>query len=101
MLVLLDTEAGRLKAARTSERDATFGENTNYGGFREYRVERPEEQSQGVRFFTWLRRMTVDAFYTSPIGIRDLGYQGNEFLSEYVVPEEVMDFISRSSGTDD
>ena len=39
--------------------------------------------SQGVAFFAFLRRMTCDGFYTSKIGIADLGYIGNTSLSEF------------------
>ena len=49
----------------------------------------------GVRFFDWIRRMTVDAYYTSPIGIADLQYRGNEVLDRYVVPADAMAFINR------
>ena len=49
----------------------------------------------GVRFFGWVRRMTVDAYYTSPIGIRDVGYQGNRVLSAYETPRPAVEFIDR------
>lgn len=49
----------------------------------------------GVRFFGWVRRMTVDAYYTSPIGIRDVGYQGNRVLSAYATPRPAVEFIER------
>jgi hypothetical protein len=37
----------------------------------------------GVEFFSFLRRLTTDAFYTSEIGIKDLQYIGNTFLPEF------------------
>jgi hypothetical protein len=41
--------------------------------------------------------MTVDAYYTSPIGIKDLGFEGNTALSEYSVPQDIIDHaLSRS-----
>jgi gluconate 2-dehydrogenase gamma chain len=47
--------------------------------------------SQGVAFFAFLRRLTCDGFYTSKIGIADLGYIGNTSLREFpgcpLVPE--------------
>ncbi len=97
MLGLLDTEARRLEEIRSAERFAVFEENTNYGGFRDYRSVPSGELGPGARFFVWLRRMTVDAFYTSPMGIADVGYRGNEFLSEYVVPEEAIEFVRKNS----
>ena len=39
--------------------------------------------SQGVAFFAFLRQMTCDGFYTSKIGIADLGYIGNTSLREF------------------
>jgi hypothetical protein len=39
--------------------------------------------SQGVEFFSFLRNMTTDGFFTSEIGIKYLGYIGNTFLSEF------------------
>lgn len=39
--------------------------------------------SQGVAFFTGLRDMTCDGFYTSKIGIEDLQYIGNVAIAEF------------------
>ena len=39
--------------------------------------------SPGVTFFTFLRKMTCDGFYTSKIGIADLQYIGNTSLREF------------------
>jgi hypothetical protein len=39
--------------------------------------------SQGVEFFSFLRNMTSDGFFTSEIGIKYLGYQGSAFLMEF------------------
>jgi hypothetical protein len=41
--------------------------------------------------------MTVDAYYTSEIGIKDLGFQGNGASSEYTVPEEAITYVMRRS----
>lgn len=41
------------------------------------------ELHQGVAFFAFLRNMTCDGFYTSKIGIDDLGYIGNVTRSEW------------------
>ncbi len=37
----------------------------------------------GVSFFSFLRDLTVDGYFTSEIGIRYLGYIGNTFLNEF------------------
>jgi gluconate 2-dehydrogenase subunit 3-like protein len=39
--------------------------------------------SQGVEFFSFLRNMTADGFFTSEIGIKYVGYVGNTFLKEF------------------
>jgi gluconate 2-dehydrogenase gamma chain len=50
----------------------------------------------GIDFFILLRRMTVDGFYTSPIGQRDI-YQGNVARAEFTVPQEAMDYVINRS----
>jgi len=37
----------------------------------------------GIQFFSFLRKLTADGFFTSEIGIKYLGYIGNEFLDEF------------------
>ncbi len=39
--------------------------------------------SPGVAFFTFLRNLTADGFFTSKIGIEYLGYIGNTFVSDF------------------
>lgn len=55
------------------------------------------ELAPGLRFFNWVLKMTVDAFYTSPIGIKDIGFQGNGVKSEYVVPAEAIEYALKRS----
>ena len=38
---------------------------------------------QGIEFFAFLRKLTVDGFVTSEIGIEYLGYIGNTFVKEF------------------
>jgi gluconate 2-dehydrogenase gamma chain len=38
---------------------------------------------QGVEFFSFLRNLTADGFFTSKIGIQYLGYIGNTFVAEF------------------
>jgi hypothetical protein len=52
----------------------------------------------GIEFFNWARRMTVDAFYTSPIGIKDIDYRGNAVLSSYPAPVEAIAYALKRSG---
>jgi hypothetical protein len=39
--------------------------------------------NQGIEFFAFLRNMTADGFFTSEIGIKYLGYIGNEYLHDF------------------
>jgi len=39
--------------------------------------------SQGVEFFSFLRNLTADGFFTSKIGIEYLGYIGNTYLTDF------------------
>jgi len=39
--------------------------------------------SQGVEFFSFLRNLTADGFFTSEIGIKYLGYIGNKYLKSF------------------
>jgi gluconate 2-dehydrogenase gamma chain len=50
--------------------------------FRE-NAHKDESLVSGVAFFSLLRNMTCDAFYTSKIGIADLQYIGNTSLREF------------------
>jgi hypothetical protein len=42
-----------------------------------------ESLKSPVEFFSLLRNMTADGFFTSKIGIKYLGYKGNTFLTEF------------------
>lgn len=55
------------------------------------------ELDAGIAFFVLARRMTVDGFYTSDIGIRDINPGGRPPLAQFTVPQESVDYvISRS-----
>jgi hypothetical protein len=62
-----------------------------------WRESAPAGLEPGVEFFDWARKMVADAFYTSPIGIRDLGYQGNRAMSEFHVPQEAIVYAVKRS----
>jgi hypothetical protein len=51
----------------------------------------------GRRFWILLRRMVVDAFYSSPLGIHDLGFQGNTSSTKFVVPQHILEHALRKS----
>ena len=45
---------------------------------------------QGVSFFSLMRNLTLSGFYTSKVGIEDIGYQGNVANQWNGVPDEVL-----------
>jgi gluconate 2-dehydrogenase gamma chain len=63
-----------------------------------YRKNADADTAVGVRFFDWMRRLTADAFYTSPIGIKDVGYVGNKGMSVFQVPAAAIDYAVKKSG---
>jgi gluconate 2-dehydrogenase gamma chain len=65
--------------------------------FRRTQVDKPELEP-GIEFFAWVRRMTVDAFYTSEIGIKDIDYRGNSPMASYPAPTEAIEYALKRSG---
>lgn len=49
------------------------------------------EMKPGVQFFSLMRNLTASGFYTSPIGVKDLNYQGNQVNRWTGVPPDVLD----------
>jgi hypothetical protein len=49
------------------------------------------EMAQGVAFFNLLRDLTATGFFTSKIGLKDVGYQGNTPNQWDGVPQNVLD----------
>jgi gluconate 2-dehydrogenase gamma chain len=77
-------------------------ESVEYAGFFDYGTEAPSELQPGAAFFGWIRRLTVDGFYSSPEGIEDVGYLGNRYSRRYVVPDEAIEYaLSRSPFADE
>lgn len=77
--------------------DATEAEQTAILDVLAFRKNGTGELATGVRFFDLLRRMTVDAFYTSKIGIADVGYRGNKGMTEFQVPKEALEYALKRS----
>jgi hypothetical protein len=50
-----------------------------------------KEHSQGVSFFNLMRNLTATGFYTSEMGVKDLGYLGNTPNKWDGVPQDVLD----------
>jgi hypothetical protein len=55
-----------------------------------YPEEAPAGLEQGVRFFNLMRNLTLTGYYTTKMGIEDLGYKGNTPNAWDGVPEEVL-----------
>jgi hypothetical protein len=88
-------------AERTVRESATesslYARAPQYRGFAGYTVRAQTDLAPGVRFFDWARRLIVDAYFTSPIGIKDLNFIGNAALSKYEVPKEAIDYAFNRS----
>jgi gluconate 2-dehydrogenase gamma chain len=65
--------------------------------YRKNEAERPD-LGPGIRFFTWVRNMVVDAYYTSKVGMDDLGFMGNSAMAKFSVPQEAIDYALKRSG---
>ncbi|MFZ0743001.1 MAG: gluconate 2-dehydrogenase subunit 3 family protein [Terracidiphilus sp.] len=65
--------------------DCTPQQQTEILGLIAYRKNAAQDDSlkPGVEFFSFLRGMTADGFFTSKIGIKYLGYKGNTYLTEF------------------
>jgi hypothetical protein len=50
----------------------------------------PSGWNAGVQFFDLVRKMTLDGYYTSPAGYRDVGYPGGKGMTTYEVPEAAL-----------
>lgn len=49
-----------------------------------------KEVAQGVAFFSLMRNLTASGFYTSKIGVADIGYAGNQPNQWNGVPDDVL-----------
>lgn len=55
-----------------------------------YPAKAKPEVKQGVAFFNLMRNLTATGFYTSQIGVKDLGYAGNKPNQWKGVPDDVL-----------
>ena len=62
-----------------------------------YRKNYSSFTSGGVDFFSYFRGIVVDAYYTSPVGMADVGYLGNQTLDSFSVPDEAVQYALRRS----
>jgi gluconate 2-dehydrogenase gamma chain len=54
------------------------------------KAKKSKELTQGVAFFTLMRNLTATGFYTSEIGVKDIGYAGNKPTQWNGVPDDVL-----------
>lgn len=95
---LLDDIVAAEKTVRSQATESSlYARAPQYRGFAGYTVHAPSSLAPGVRFFDWARRLIVDAFFTSPMGIKDVNYIGNAALSKYEVPKEAIDYAFNRS----
>jgi hypothetical protein len=62
-----------------------------------WRKNESPQLNPGIQFFSWARRLVADAYYTSPIGMKDLGYMGNTAVAEFSVPKEAVEYALKRS----
>ena len=63
-----------------------------------YRKNASPELNPGIQFFAFCRRMVADAYYTTPIGYKDVGFMGNSAMTTFTVPQEAVDYALKRSG---
>lgn len=71
-------------------KDCTQQQQTEMADAIAYPKKAAPEMSQGVEFFKLMRNLTVTGFYTSEIGLADVGYAGNSPTQWNGVPDEVL-----------
>lgn len=95
MLDLL-VAAERTERTRRAEQ-GSYERSAHYRDFAGYSTHARSDLAPGVYFFDWIRKMTVDAFYTSPIGVKDIDFRGNRAYSQYNVPVEALQYALKRS----
>ena len=94
-------QSGMLDALVREEREVSSRQSSSgsgpYAEFRDYQAWDRPTMGAGVEFFDWVRKMAVDAYYTSSVGMKDVGYPGGGAYSEYVVPEESIAYAMKRS----
>lgn len=88
-----------LVSTEQSEEGAVLiqGERAQYRDFSSNGSTDPADLGAGVVFLGWVRKLVVDAYYTSEIGIKDLGYVGNSSMARYEVPQGIVDLLLQRS----
>jgi gluconate 2-dehydrogenase gamma chain len=80
---MLKTHGKSFKEVSANEQIAMVGQIA-------YPEKAKPEMKPGVRFFNMMRNLTASGFYTSKIGIADIGYAGNQANQWNGVPDDVL-----------
>jgi gluconate 2-dehydrogenase gamma chain len=79
-----------LKKYQKSFKDCSHEQQIELVDMIAYPKKAKPEMSQGVQFFSLMRDLTASGFYTSEIGVKDIGYEGNKASQWNGVPDEVL-----------
>lgn len=85
------------KTYRTDFLNASTAQQTELLDKLAYAKNVTPETAPGVPFWTWTRNMVVDAYYTSPAGVKDIGYMGNGAMKVFSVPQEAVEYAIKRS----
>ena len=87
----------QLVEVENTTKEKHYWGSAQYPDFHSYKTRKPSNLLPGVQFFSWVRSMSIDAYYTSAAGIKDIGYVGNDVLSDYRVPKEAIRFVMKKT----
>lgn len=79
-----------LKQYEKSFKDCSHEQQTALVDEIAYPAKAKPEMKQGASFFSLMRNLTATGFYTSSIGVKDIGYAGNTSTQWNGVPEEIL-----------
>lgn len=79
-----------LKLHGTSFKDSKSNEQLSIVDAIAYPAKAKPEMKQGVSFFNLMRNLTATGFYSSEMGIKDMGYIGNSPTQWNGVPDDVL-----------
>ena len=79
-----------VKTYNKSFRDCSQQEQISIVDEIAYPAKAKPEVTQGVSFFNLMRNLTATGFYTSEIGLKDVGYMGNQPNQWNGVPDDVL-----------
>ena len=85
------------KRSKNSFVDASPAEQTAMLDLIAFRKNDSPELGPGIVFFDWIRKMVADAFYTSPLGWKDVGFVGNKGMTTFQVPKQALEYAVKRS----